>query len=161
MEASGTLTVTQTIELILAPGVMINACGLLLLGISNKFSSVLNRIRALTDEQRRLAEHAGERELTLLERQRVESIAHQIKDLLSRAQFIRNAVTCYFTGVGLFVGTSLLIGADFFIRILNLKDVIIIVFLSGMVVVFAGVIFGVRDTFKGFDIVKFEVKVDE
>jgi len=34
-------------------------------------------------------------------------------------------------------------------------------FLSGMVVVFVGVIFGVRDTMKGYNIVKFEVQVDE
>ncbi len=161
MEATTTLTVTQTIELILAPGVMINACGLLLLGISNKFSNVLNRIRALTDEQRRLAERSAKGELTLIERQRVESIARQVKGLLSRARFIRNAVFCYFCGVGLFVGTSLLIGADFFIRLTNLRDVIIAVFLLGMVVVFIGVIFGVRDTFKGFDVVRLEVKVDE
>ena len=161
MQTGVALSVTQTIELILAPGVMINACGLLLLGISNKFSNVLNRIRLLDDEQRRLAERSGRGELTLIERQRVESIARQVKGLLSRARYIRNAVFCYFTGVGLFVGTSLLIGTDFFLQVPHLKNIIIIVFLSGMVVVFVGVIFGVRDTFKGFDVVKFEVKVDE
>ena len=42
-----------------------------------------------------------------------------------------------------------------------LKDVIIMVFLFGMIVVFLGVVFGVLDTMKGYDIVKFEVQVDE
>ena len=59
------LSVTQTIQLILAPGVMINACGLLLLGIGNKFSSVLNRIRILNDEKRRLHMRAGDRIIRL------------------------------------------------------------------------------------------------
>ena len=57
--------------------------------------------------------------------------------------------------------TSLLIGADFFLQMPHLKDVIIVVFLIGMIVVFLGVVFGVLDTMKGYDIVKFEVQVDE
>jgi len=155
------LSVTQTIQLILAPGVMINACGLLLLGIGNKFSSVLNRIRILNDEKRRLQLRAGEPDYSTPENQRVESIVRQLHGLLKRAQWIRNAISCYFISVGLFVLTSLLIGADFFLQVPYLKDVIICVFLSGMLVVFLGVVFGVLDTLKGYDIVKFEVQVDE
>ena len=44
------ISVIQIIQLILAPAVMINACGLLLLATSSKYSSVLNRIRLLNDE---------------------------------------------------------------------------------------------------------------
>jgi hypothetical protein len=155
------LSVTQTIQLILAPGVMINACGLLLLGIGNKFSSVLNRIRVLNDEKRRLTLRAAEPDFSPLETQRVESIARQLNGLLRRARWLRNAVACYFISVGLFVLTSLLIGADFFMQMPYFKDIIIGVFLCGMVVVFLGVVFGVLDTIKGYDIVKFEVQVDE
>jgi polyferredoxin len=155
------LSVTQTIQLILAPGVMINACGLLLLSIGNKFSSVLNRIRILNDEKRRLIVRAAEPDYSTLENQRVESIERQLHGLLKRARWIRNAVSCYFVSVGLFVLTSLLIGADFFLQMPHLKDVIIVVFLFGMIVVFLGVVFGVLDTMKGYDIVKFEVQVDE
>lgn len=48
----------QTVDLIqamLAPGIMISACGLLLLGINNKYSIVVNRIRVLEEEKRKLA----------------------------------------------------------------------------------------------------------
>jgi hypothetical protein len=54
-----------------------------------------------------------------------------------------------------------LIGADYFMPILLLRYLILGMFLGGMVVVFVGVIFGVLDTTKGFNIVKFEVQVDE
>jgi len=52
-------SIIQVIQLILAPAVMINACGLLLLATSNKYSSVLNTIRRLNEEKRRLFRKAG------------------------------------------------------------------------------------------------------
>jgi hypothetical protein len=158
---SENVSVIQVIQLILAPGVMINACGLLLLGISAKFTSVLNRIRALTEEKRKLILHAADRDFHPIENQRIESITRQLKGLLNRAQLIRNAVFCYLTAVGLFVATSLFIGFDFFLPTVQLRYFILGAFLAGMIVVFVGVIFGVLDTTKGYGIVKFEVQVDE
>jgi hypothetical protein len=158
---SENLSVIQAIQLILAPGVMISACGLLLLGINNKFTSVLNRIRTLTEEKRKIILNAAEREFLAPELQRVESITRQVTGLLKRAQLIRNSIFCYLTAVGLFVATSLLIGADYFVSLLELRYFILGMFLGGMVVVFVGVIFGVLDTTKGFNIVQFEVQVDE
>jgi polyferredoxin len=158
---SESLSVIQVIQLILAPGVMISACGLLLLGISNKFTSVLNRIRALTEEKRKLILNASQREFHTIENQRIESVTRQVSDLLTRARLIRNAVFCYLLAIGLFVATSLSIGIDYFVSILQLQYIILGAFLMGMVVVFIGVIFGVIDTLKGYKIVKFEVQVDE
>ena len=155
------LSVIQVIQLILAPGVMISACGLLLLGINNKFTSVLNRIRALTEEKRKLMLNAAEREFHPIENQRIESIARQVKGLLVRAQIIRNSIFCYLLAIGLFVITSLCIGIDFFIPFQQTRYLILAAFLSGMVSVFIAVVFGVLDTLKGFRIVKFEVQVDE
>jgi Protein of unknown function (DUF2721) len=155
------LSITQLIQLILAPGVMINACGLLLLGINNKFSSVLNRIRGLNEEKRHLAVRAGGKKFPPLENQRLESLTRQLAGLMVRAKFLRNAVTCYFAAVGLFVATSLLIGADFFLQSDLLRLFVLCFFLLGMAMVFAGVVFGMRDTMKGYDVVQFEVRVDE
>ncbi len=41
------------IQIMLAPGLMISACGLLLLGMNNKYSLVVNRIRLLNEERRK------------------------------------------------------------------------------------------------------------
>jgi hypothetical protein len=155
------LSVIQAIQLILAPGVMISACGLLLLGIINKFTSVLNRIRALTAEKRKLILSATVKDSSPAEHQRAVSITRQVIGLLDRARIIRNAIFCYLLAVGLFVGTSLLIGVDYFIPTLQLRYMILGSFLGGMVIVFVGVIFGVLDTMRAFNIVKFEVQVDE
>ncbi len=158
---SENLSVIQAIQLILAPGVMISACGLLLLGISNKFTSVLNRIRALTEEKRKITLNAMERNLVSAENHRVESITRQVAGLLNRARLIRNSVFCYLCAIGLFVVTSLLIGADYFVPMLQLRYLILGMFLSGLIVVFVGVIYGVIDIMKGYNIVKLEVQVDE
>lgn len=155
-----TLSVIQAIQLILAPAVMINACGLLLLGISNKYSSLFNRIRLLTDEKRDLLKQQTERPLHPLEQQRIENISKQLNGLLERARLVRNSVSCYFISVGIFVLTSLFIGIEYFFQLFWLHYIIIILFLTGMVVVFFGVLFGVKDTLIGLRVVKIEVEMD-
>ena len=140
---------------------MISACGLLLLGISNKFSTILGRIRILNEEKRKLFLQAGKAELQTLENQRLESILKQLGRLLSRARLVRNSLFCYFLAVGLFVATSLLIGLDFFVNVPAIRYFIIASFLAGMVTMFLGVVFGVLDTLKAFEVVRFEVNVDE
>ena len=53
------LTLIQLIQFMLAPAVMISACGLLLLGINNKYSLVVNRIRLLNEERRKFKKKIG------------------------------------------------------------------------------------------------------
>jgi hypothetical protein len=155
------LSVIQAIQLILAPGVMISACGLLLLSISNKFTSVLNRIRALTEEKRKILIVASGRQLSETENRRLESISPQVKGLLSRAKLIRNSVFSYLMAIGLFVATSLLIGIDYFLPTVQLRYFILGSFLAGLVLVFFGVILGALDIMRGFEIVEIEVEVKE
>jgi len=154
------LTAVQIIQLILAPAVMINACGLLLLGINNKYSLVVNRIRLLNEEKRRLFMKVGERPLTTDEDVRLESIAIQIKALVYRVKLVRNTVLCYTTGVAMFVFTSLLLGGSYFIAV-DLNMVIVSSFLLGMLLVLVGVFFAGLETYKGYEIISYEVKVHE
>jgi hypothetical protein len=154
-------SVTQAIQLVLAPGVMINACGLLLLGIGNKFSVILNRIRVLNEEKRKLFLKAGEHKFSPIENQRLASIARQMTALMDRARLVRNALFCYFLAVGIFVATSLFIGFDVLAPSLGLRPYLLGLFLVGMCVVFSGIVFATLDTLKGYRVVEFEVMVDE
>jgi len=155
------MSVIQVIQLMLAPAVMINACGLLLLGINNKYSLVVNRVRALNEEKRKLRKAAGERDLNYDENIRLESIAQQLKRLVYRMKLVRNCVLFDTSAVALFVLTSLFIGIDYFFQSYNLRHIIISTFLLGMVSVFCGVGFAFFETKKGYDIVLYEVKADE
>ncbi len=161
MPPTDNLTVIQAIQLMLAPAVMINGCGLLMLGISNKFSSVVNRVRLLNEEKRKLFSRAAEPSFGAQETQRLESIARQLERLLRRAWLVRTSLLCYTIGVALFVLTSLLIGLDYFVAVLQLKGVIIGSFMAGLVIFFLGVAFAAFDTLMGYDIVKFDVAADE
>jgi hypothetical protein len=155
-------SIVEIIQLMLAPGIMISACGLLLLGMNNKYSLVVNRIRLLNEERRGVVRKTSEVEdFDYQETQRLESISMQISSLVFRVKLVRNAVLAYTTAVALFVITSLLIGFGFLLEITRLNSFITILFLLGMISVFCGVVFAAYETFKGYEIVNFEVKAEE
>jgi len=102
----------------------------------------------------------GEKHSTPEEAVRVESLVRQIERLLVRARYARNAVLSYLVGVGTFVLTSLLIGADFFSGVLELRIVIMSVFLAGIMAMMAGVVYAIMDTLKAYDVIRYDVLVD-
>jgi len=151
----------QIIQLMLAPAVMISACGLLLLSINNKYSLVVNRIRLLNDEKRKLLITVGDSMPSTEDNVRLESIANQIQFLVIRSRLVKNSVLSFITGIALFVLTSLFIGILSFIAISQMNYLIIISFLLGMVAGFIGTVFMGLETKKGFEIILFEVKAHE
>ena len=154
-------SIVEIIQLMLAPGLMISACGLLLLGMNNKYSLVVNRVRLLNEERRRSLNKMQDKDLNPQENIRFESISQQLEKLVFRVRLVRNAVLSYTIAVALFVITSLLIGIGYLFDITRLNSFITILFLLGMVSVFCGVIFAAYETYKGYEIVKFEVDSEE
>ncbi|MFZ1279879.1 MAG: DUF2721 domain-containing protein [Ignavibacteriaceae bacterium] len=155
-------SIVEIIQLMLAPGIMISACGLLLLGMNNKYSLVVNRIRLLNEERRKAIHKATEdKDFNYQENQRLQSISMQISKLVYRVGLVRNAVLCYTVAVALFVLTSLSIGFGFLLELTKLNTIVTVLFLLGMVSVLCGVIFAAYETYKGYEIVNFEVKIDE
>ena len=154
-------SIVQIIQLMLAPGIMISACGLLLLGMNNKYSLVVNRIRLLNEERRKAVNKTDDKSFNYHENQRLESISMQISKLVYRVGLVRNAVLAYTAAVALFVLTSLFIGFSFLFDLTKLNSFITIIFLLGMISVLCGVIFAAYETYKGYEIVNFEVKIDE
>ena len=139
----------------LAPGIMISACGLLLLGMNNKYSLVVNRIRLLNDERRRLR---TEEEVKTNKKRRHKSIEVQISKLNYRIFLIRNAVFSYSLAVAFFIISSLLIGLHQINSLHSLNWFVIGVFLLGMLFVFSGIIFAAIEVWKGYKIVQIEIK---
>ncbi|MEW6652467.1 MAG: DUF2721 domain-containing protein [Bacteroidota bacterium] len=156
-----TLNAVQIIQLMLAPAVMINACGLLLLGINNKYSLVVNRIRLLNEEKRKLMLKIGEKSPNTDDNVRLESIAVQIGALTYRAKLVRNTVLCYTISIALFVATSLVLGVSSVLSLSKLNFLIIATFLLGMSFVIIGIVFAALETKKGYDIISYEVKSHE
>ena len=152
----------KAIQLMLAPAVMISACGLLLLGISNKYSAINSRIRQLTEERRRHHNRFKDGvELDYLETTRLQSIAKQLGDILVRARLVRNAVSFYVTGLFFFIITSLVIGLDIVINSRVTDYVAVSVFIAGMLFVGIGLLFSLKETLMGYKIIEIEVKAEE
>jgi Protein of unknown function (DUF2721) len=151
----------EVIQLMLAPGLMISACGLLLLAMNNKYSLVVNRIRLLNQERRKIIVSSKAEGLDYHENIRIESISIQLTHLVFRTKLVKNAVLSYTAAVALFVLTSLLIGFQFATKTESTSFFIMLLFLLGMICVLAGVIYAAYETKKGFDIIDIEVKADE
>lgn len=158
---SDKISIVQVIQLMLAPGLMISACGLLLLGMNNKYSLVVNRIRLLNEEKRHFFNKAGEKDLQYQESVRLESISVQLRGLELRVKLVKNAVLSYTIAVAFFVLTSLFIGLDYVTGSSGSIYFVTATFLLGMVLVLLGVIFAAYETKKGFDIIHLEIKADE
>jgi hypothetical protein len=119
------------IQSMVTPVVMISACGLLLLSISNKLGRIVDRIRDLNAEDRNLsADVDAVRRL---------SIRNQIDLLLRRALFLRNACGLLYLAVALFVLTSLCVGLSNAAHILEV--LMLVLFVIGLAaVVWAGIL---------------------
>jgi len=99
MTPAGLLGLVQSM---VTPAVMISACGLLLLSVSNKLGRIVDRIRDLNTEDRGLAAD--------VEAVRRLSIRTQIDLLLRRALLLRNACGLLYLAVAVFALTSLCVG---------------------------------------------------
>jgi hypothetical protein len=151
------MTVVEIIQSMLAPGIMISACALLLLGENNKYSMVVNRIRSLDEEKRKLKLLETESKITSTQGHRLKSIALQTEKLVFRMKLIRNAVLFYSIGVAFFTISCLTIGLSFVLKEVNIELIVIIIFLLGMISVLSGVFFAYLEAFKGYKIIKIEI----
>jgi VIT1/CCC1 family predicted Fe2+/Mn2+ transporter len=148
-------SVSGLIQVMLAPGIMISACGLLILGMNNKYSIVVNRIRLLNEERRRLR---SEEEDKNNKKKRHRSIELQITKLSYRIFLVRNAVFSYSIAVAFFIIASLLIGLNQLSSLSDISWAVIFTFLAGMLFVFAGIVFAALEVWKGFKIIQIEIK---
>ncbi len=146
--------IVQLIQGLLAPGLMISACGLLLLGMNNKYSLVVNRIRLLTEEKRKIFH---QEKIDEIDSNRLSNIELQISHLIGRISLVRDAVFSYSLGVALFIVSSVLIGLTINIRTATFHWLIVAFFYAGLFAVFVGIIFATIEVWKGYRIVKIEI----
>ena len=138
----------------LAPGLMISACGLLLLGMNNKYSLVVNRIRLLNEEKRKVFH---QEKIDENDSNRLSNIELQISHLIERISLVRNAVFSYSLAVALFIVSSVLIGLTINMSTPGFDWLIVAFFYAGMLAVFVGVVFAAIEVWKGYRIVKIEI----
>lgn len=145
-------TVVPIIQSMLAPAVMISACGLLILGTNNKYTSVINRIRILSQEKRVLGTASGSDDA-----ERLTNVDRQLAEFRRRVVLVRNSVLSYSIAVGFFTVSSLMIGLLSIVPGSPGRYVAISAFLAGMLLVLSGVAFAAREIWEGYRIVRIEI----
>jgi hypothetical protein len=143
-------SIISIIQGMLAPGIMISACGLLLLGMNNKYSLVVSRIRALNTELRKSSPLPKERE---------ECILIQMPLLVKRMKIIRNAVWLYTVSVALFIFSIIFLGL--YLSQINspvISTISLFLFILGMFSVLAGIFNAAKEVRLGYKIVLIETQ---
>jgi len=151
-------SIATIIQAMLAPGIMISACGLLLLGMNNKYSIVVGRIRALNDEKRKLISPSKLENLNPYKEKRLDNINVQIDFFANRVVLIKKAVTSYYIAIGFYILASLLIGVNFLSDQAFIQISALMAFLVGMISVVFGVYYAAQEIKNGLEIVKVEIE---
>jgi hypothetical protein len=148
----------QTIQAILAPALMISACGLLLLGLNNRYATVVNRIRLLNDEKRRRLADPDSVDREYVDAIRFESVMRQIPLLLTRANHLRRSLIFLWAAVIGYLLTSLLLGVSLFLRV-HIAVAAVWVFLAGITSALLGVLFALLDIAMARRVMKLEIDI--
>ncbi|MEN6627269.1 MAG: DUF2721 domain-containing protein [Candidatus Sumerlaeia bacterium] len=105
------------LQIILAPVVLISACGLLCLALYNRLASIVSRARAFHrerfDVQTHLARLGDDADATLAAQlgSRIDILTDQTGQVLARAKQIRNALVCMLLTITCMLACSLLLAS--------------------------------------------------
>jgi hypothetical protein len=91
----------------ITPAVLMSACGTMILSTSVRLGRVVDRIRDLSDRFQQLLANA---ESTEIEREQQRMILGQLGQFRKRAKLLQASLTSFYIALGVFIGTSMLIG---------------------------------------------------
>jgi hypothetical protein len=124
-------TAAKTIQLILAPVVMVSACGILLTGMLSHYGNINDRIRRLTAERLQLSQLRPVEGHQALAGERLMEIDHEVPMLVARHQQVHHAILLAFTAVAILVLSMFTIAATALSHSSVAGTVALFVFLSG------------------------------
>lgn len=150
----GNIEITKFISDMLAPAVMLSACGLFLLGLQNKYSNIINRIRELNEEKRELKLID---ELNKFQQRRLKSVEKQVVGLLRRARLDKNSILSLYAAMIFFMLSSLSIALKDLGWVLRNEVLSLILFLIGTAFVFIGTVFAYLEVRISYRVVELEV----
>ena len=134
-------TAAKTIQLILAPVVMVSACGILLTGMLGHFGNINDRIRRLTAERLELSQLQPAEGHEALARERLTEIDHEVPMLIDRHLQVRHAILLANTAVAILVVSMFVIAAAALGHSSVTGTVALFVFLAGTAAVMGSAVF--------------------
>lgn len=143
----------QIIQTLVAPAVMISACGLLALAFYNRLAAIVGRARAFAHERylaRRQLHQADDPDLA----QRLKTLEDQVGRILRRARLMRAALYCLLMTVLLMLGCSLCLGVS--LLVIDFESIALVCFLAGVGAMLIGIVFAVLELRHALDPVTVE-----
>ena len=119
---------------------------------------MVNRIRLLDDEKRKLNLIHLDGKLPEHEENRLVSIRMQLIKLAYRVKLVRNAVLAHTIAVGFFIASCVTIGMQYMFSADTFFYIALVSFLLGMSSVFVGVVLAAMESYRGYEIVQIELK---
>ena len=134
--------VGRTIQLILAPVVMFSACSIFVGGVLSHYTSIGDRIRALTRERldvlRALRSHSPQGDGLLTER--LAEIDGQLPEMLHRHRLVHHAVLAVYAAIGILVLTMCIIALTATVATDWVAPLVFGVFLAAVLTMLVGVV---------------------
>jgi hypothetical protein len=135
-------TVASTIQLILAPVVMVTACAIIVSGLLGHYSAINDRLRAMARERFELVRVAGSDALAIERRAQIDG---QVPDLLRRHGRVRDAVLAFYSAIAMFIADMFVIAAASATGWRWVPQVALVTFLAGISVMLAGALITVLE----------------
>lgn len=147
--------VTRTIGLIIAPVVMITACGLILNGLLTRYASIDDRLRLLNQERLNLLEL--DLSQNRFKADRLHELDHILPDLLRHHHLVHDVLVLVYLAILVFMLDMLVIALAISTPINWLSQFVVIVFLSGIGILFWGMVLIAHELRTSHHSIQFEV----
>lgn len=131
--------VAQTIQLILAPVVMVTACALVLNGVLSRYAAVNDRLRALSRERLDWL-RSGPEARDDLAAERLEEIDEQIPELVRHHKLLHDGALGVYFAVAVFIADMFVIALAAVTGAAWLATAALVIFLAGTGVLLFGVV---------------------
>jgi hypothetical protein len=149
-----TEAITQTIQITIAPVVMITACAIILNGLIVRYNTLGDRLRAVSRDLRMLQD--GERE-SASNAERMHDFEYLLSDLLRHHHLAHDALVLIYISILIFMIDMLVIAIAISIHVTWLAQLVWIVFLIGVGVLFWGMVIIAHELRTSHHSVQFEV----
>jgi len=152
-------TVSSTIQIILAPVVMVTACAILAGGLLTRYAAINDRLRAITRERLDLLRdgaNPARRDPLLAER--LEELDAQLPGLLHRHTQARNALLSTYGASLIFIGDMFVIALAAITAASWLPTLVLAAFLAGVAALFVGLLLTLLELRTSAESVRYEVQ---
>jgi hypothetical protein len=151
--------VTRTIQLIIAPVVMITSCCILGSGLLAHYSSIGERLRLTVRERvELLREMAAGTSPGLITHERLLDIDAQVPGLLHHHQLIRTSLAAVLIAILVFIVDMFTIAFSVLSNAASLSNMVLVVFMIGVTSLLIGVTYAVFDVYLSHKIFAYETR---